>query len=101
MLLIVRLLRQLRSKGDYPEPATILQNTLESAELTVEPAPMLCVLFLAAQMQAMSASDGREDPARWILHTMEVAAGALILQTVLTLLLPVVIGRAADVDEDA
>jgi len=100
MLLITRLLCQLRRKGQNSEPSGVFLNTLESAELTVEFAPMLCVLFLAAQMQAMHASGGHEDPPAWILRCMEVATGVLLLQTLLTVLLPVIMGKAAVVDED-
>merc|ERR1719359_772465 len=99
-LLMVRLLAQLRRIRGSSEPSGVVQNTLESAELTVEFAPMLCVLFLAAQMQAIHASDGREDPPAWILRCMEVATAVLLLQTLLTVLLPVIMGKPAEVDED-
>jgi hypothetical protein len=101
VLMIARLVGQLRRfRGDEQEPG-IFQETFQRAELTVEFAPMLCVLFLAAQMQAIQTSHGREDPPSWIRRSMEVASIALVLQTLLTVLLPTVMGKPAEVDEDA
>jgi hypothetical protein len=99
-LVIVRMWFQLRRIRGSSEPPGVLQNTFESAELAMEFAPMLCVLFLAAQMQALAASEGHDDPPTWILRCMEVATTALLLQTLLAVLLPVVMGKSAEVDED-
>lgn len=60
---------------------------------------MLCVLFLAAQMQAMHASEGREDPSAWIRRCMEAATAALLVQMLLTVLLPLIMGKAVEVDD--
>jgi len=99
LLLITRVLAQLRSMKGSSDPPSNFQSTLAAAELTVESAPMLCVLFLAAQMQAMHASDGREDPSVGIRRCMEVATAALLLQTLLTVLLPSIMGKPVEVDD--
>jgi len=64
-------------------------------------APMLGVLFLAAQMQAMHASRGREDPSRAVRACMELATGTLLLRALLAALAAFVTGTAPEADENA
>lgn len=70
-----------------------LLRILESAEGTLNFAPVLCILFLAAHLQALEASGGHSDPPTWMRRCMEVATVALIAQTVAALLVPAVTGE--------
>jgi len=79
LLSVVRLSHRLQSGPDADRSA--LLRGLEAAEAAQEFGPMLCVLFLAAQMQALHFSHGREDPAHWMLTCMKVATASLLLQT--------------------
>lgn len=82
------------SETEPAEPASDrVLRILESAEGTLNFAPVLCILFLAAQLQALEASGGRSDPPPWMRHCMVVATGALIAQTVAALLVPAVTGE--------
>lgn len=92
---ITRMARQLQGTSDEEEPSTF-HRALESAELTLHFAPMLCVLFLAAQMQAMHRSNNHEDPPLWMRSCMEAASTALIVQTLLAVLAPALAGRTED-----
>lgn len=92
---IARMVRQLQGRSDQEEPSAF-HRALESAELTLHFAPMLCVLFLAAQMQAMLRSNNHEDPPLWMCNCMEVASAALIIQTLLAVLAPLLVRRAGD-----
>lgn len=94
---IARTSRQLQGRSDE-EPSTF-HRALESAELTLHFAPMLCVLFLAVQMQAMLRSNNHEDPPLWMCNCMEAASAALIVQTLLAVLAPMLAGRAEDGEE--
>mmetsp|Transcript_10578 Transcript_10578/g.17304 ORF Transcript_10578/g.17304 Transcript_10578/m.17304 type:complete len:591 (+) Transcript_10578:158-1930(+) len=96
VLLIVRLLGQLIPRYE----GSILEGLMNKAELTLEFFPMTCVLFLAMQMQAIHASGGREEPAKWLLTCMEVATASLLLQTLLSVVLPALMVDSAAVDEE-
>mmetsp|Transcript_112460 Transcript_112460/g.195097 ORF Transcript_112460/g.195097 Transcript_112460/m.195097 type:complete len:605 (-) Transcript_112460:76-1890(-) len=99
---VVRLIEQLRNDGKSKR-SSVFEQTMLKAEMTVEFAPMLCVLFLASQMQAMHVSEGRKDPPAWMLRCMEVATVALVMQTMLTVVLPLCMDKPEklDVDPDA
>mmetsp|Transcript_28697 Transcript_28697/g.78939 ORF Transcript_28697/g.78939 Transcript_28697/m.78939 type:complete len:612 (+) Transcript_28697:106-1941(+) len=97
------LLVMLRHRERHPgagEPSS-LRRTLESTEPVLSFSPMLCVLFLAAQMQAMHLSRGHDDPAPWVRACMQVASGTLIAQLALAIAVPLLTGAALDADEDA
>lgn len=66
--------------------ATAIMN---GAASTVELAPMLAVVFLAARMRALQ-HDGQ--PQEWVDTCMFAATGAMILTTILAILVPVAMG---------
>lgn len=99
LLSACRLLEQISSGWTAERSAA--RRVLESAELTVNIAPMLCALFLAAQMQAMLLSEGRSDSPGWVLRCMEVAAITVALQTLLVVLVPAITGDVPQVCEDS
>jgi len=62
---------------------------MQAAATTVEFAPMLAILFLAARMRALQ-HDGQ--PQDWAQNCMFMATGAMCVTTLLAVLVPVVMG---------
>jgi hypothetical protein len=103
LLAVSRLFWRWRSDrgADGAMSPPIFQQALESAEVTVNVAPMMCLLFLAAQMQAMHNSNNRDDPAAWIRICMVLAVVALLLQTLLAIAVPLATGVVPEPDKEA
>lgn len=102
MYALTAVLRMTKDLGlSKHEEAGALEQTRYSAELTLNLTPMLCVLFLAAQMQALHISKGREDPPAWILLCMQAATAAVVAQTLLVMLTAAITRRPPEFDEDA
>merc|ERR1719253_1335397 len=64
-------------------------NVMNAAANTVEFAPMLAIVFLAARMRALQ-HDGQ--PQAWAQSCMFYATYAMCLTTILAVLVPVVMG---------
>jgi len=67
---------------------------------TVTYAPMLCVLFLGARMRALQVTQGEGDPQDYARYAMQSCTWALLFQTVLVLVIPVLTGEVVETDED-
>mmetsp|Transcript_85096 Transcript_85096/g.150492 ORF Transcript_85096/g.150492 Transcript_85096/m.150492 type:complete len:551 (-) Transcript_85096:35-1687(-) len=85
------------SEGD--EQPTVLRRTLEAAEPTLNFAPMLCVLFLACQMQEVRSYGGHEEIPHSVSTCIQFATLALLLQVSTAVLAPVMTGVASTSDE--
>lgn len=64
-------------------------NVMNAAASTVEFAPMLAILFLAARMRALQ-HDGQ--PQAWAQNCMYAATAAMCMTTVLAIVVPLVLG---------
>lgn len=91
---------RIRDSLDSEREPTVFRRVLEGAELMLNCAPMLCILFLAAQIQAVHVSGGRDDPPEWILSCMQVATAAYLAQTLLCVAVPAITGDVPVVDAD-
>mmetsp|Transcript_119007 Transcript_119007/g.210398 ORF Transcript_119007/g.210398 Transcript_119007/m.210398 type:complete len:990 (-) Transcript_119007:59-3028(-) len=65
--------------------ATKTEKALSAAFDTVYYAPMLCVLFLGAQLRALQITAGKGGPQDWAEVAMEASAWCLLVQTLLVL----------------
>merc|ERR1719335_285246 len=77
---------------------------LEAACTTVNYAPMLSVLFLGTRMRALQLSGGDPDahdlPQPWVKMAMQSCAWSVLVQTVMVVAVPLVMGAPAKVSED-
>jgi len=71
-------------------------GVMEGAATTVEFAPMLAILFLAARMRALQ-HDGQ--PQVWAQQCMFAATGSMCMTTLLAVAIPVLMGGEMKVDE--
>merc|ERR1719265_1409214 len=74
-----------RTLGHIRRGRTPLENVLELATGTVNYAPMLCVLFLAARMRALQITRGEGDPQDWVRDAMQCCAYSILIQMILVL----------------
>jgi hypothetical protein len=77
---------------------------LEAACSTVNYAPMLSVLFLGTRMRALQLSGGDPDahdlPQPWVKMAMQACAWAVLVQTLMVVAVPIVMGGEPKVSED-
>jgi len=80
------------------------QEVLQAAALTVNYAPMLCVLFLGTRMRALQITQGEPDkydlPQPWVKFAMQMCAWSVVIQTLMVLFTPILTGGKPKVDED-
>jgi hypothetical protein len=81
------------------------QKVFEAASTTVNSAPMLCVLFLAARMRAIQLTQGETEkyhlPQPWVQKAMYIASYCVMAQLGLVLIVPILTcGAGVDTDED-
>jgi hypothetical protein len=80
------------------------QEVLQAAALTVNYAPMLCVLFLGTRMRALQLTGGQPEkynlPQPWVKFAMQLCAWSVVVQTLMVLFMPIWTGKKAKVDED-
>mmetsp|Transcript_68192 Transcript_68192/g.197505 ORF Transcript_68192/g.197505 Transcript_68192/m.197505 type:complete len:798 (+) Transcript_68192:1-2394(+) len=79
---------------------TTAELALQGACETVFHAPMLCVLFLGAQLRAGQISQGRRGPPLVAEMGMEVCVWSLVVQTLLVLALPGFAGKTVGRGEE-
>jgi hypothetical protein len=99
-LAVVRTYNELNNKAPLAQAASILN----AAATTVNYAPMLSVLFLGTRMRALQLSGGEPDahnlPQPFVKMAMQSCAWSVLVQTVMVVLIPVVLGGEPKVDED-
>merc|ERR1719199_2369003 len=80
------------------------QEVLQAAALTVNYAPMLCVLFLGTRMRALQITGGDPEkydlPQWWVKFAMQLCAWSVVIQTLMVLFMPIVVGGKPKVAED-
>jgi len=85
-------------------PLTKAPKILEAACTTVNYAPMLSVLFLGTRMRALQLSGGDPDahdlPQPWVKMAMQACAWAVLVQTLMVVAVPLVMGGEPKVSED-
>jgi len=85
-------------------PYASAQESLQAAALTVNYAPMLCVLFIGTRMRALQLSQGDPEaydlPQPWVKFAMHCASWSVVVQTLMVLFIPLVFGNKATVDSD-
>jgi hypothetical protein len=89
-----------RTIGGYPSA----QETLLAACGTVNYAPMLSVLFIGTRMRAIQLSEGNPDnydlPQPYVKMAMQSCAWAVLVQTLIVLVLPIVLGETPKTGSD-
>jgi len=77
---------------------------LVAATGSVAYAPMLSVLFLGVRMRALQLTQGKPDeydlPQPWVKMAMQSCAWAVLIQTIMVLAMPLVLGSPPTVKED-
>merc|ERR1719498_2368918 len=83
---------------------TTAPKILEAACSTVNYAPMLSVLFLGTRMRALQLSGGDPDaydlPQVWVKNAMQACSWSVLVQTLMVVLIPLVMGGEPKVTED-
>jgi hypothetical protein len=99
-LAIVRTYNELNPASKMTSAASILDLCCT----TVNYAPMLSVLFLGTRMRALQLSGGEPDkhdlPQPWVKMAMQSCAWSVLVQTLMVLLVPIVMGGSPEVGED-
>jgi len=85
-------------------PQRNLAAILSAASATVNFAPMLSVLFLGTRMRALQLSEGDPDaydlPQPYVKMAMQSCAWAVLAQTIIVIVLPVLLGGPPKVSKD-
>lgn len=81
-------------------PDTLCESALRTASETVFYAPMLCVLFLGAQLRSEQISQGQRGPPGAAELGMQACAWSVFAQTLLVLAIPAFTGEGAIIGED-
>jgi hypothetical protein len=99
-LAIVRTYNELNNTA----PLTFAPKILEAACTTVNYAPMLSVLFLGTRMRALQLSGGDPDahdlPQPWVKMAMQSCAWSVLVQTLMVVAVPLMMGGEPKVSED-
>jgi hypothetical protein len=99
-LAIVRTYNEL----NHAAPLTTSLKILEGGCTTVNYAPMLSVLFLGVRMRAVQLSGGEPDehnlPQPFVKNAMQSCAWSVLVQTIMVISIPLVLGGEPKVSED-
>merc|ERR1719377_118931 len=89
---------------NHTAPLKSAQSILNGAATTVNYAPMLSVLFLGTRMRALQLSGGDPDdhdlPQGWVKMAMQSCAWSVLVQTLMVVAIPLVMGGEPKVGED-
>jgi len=103
-LAVVRTMNDLSAPVNGKKPYAFAQSVMHAASLTVNYAPMLSVLFLGTRMRALQLSGGDPDkydlPQPWVKMAMQFCAWSVVVQTLMVLIVPLVLGGEPKVEED-
>jgi hypothetical protein len=77
-----------------------VENIVEQATNTVSFAPMLCILFIGTRMRALSISKGHGAPPPWVQTGMMCCCYAILVQALLVLCVPLLLGEKETEDGD-
>jgi hypothetical protein len=80
---------------------SVTQTALKHASETVFYAPMACLLFVAFRMRVLQLTKGQGNPQEWVQMSMQGVAYAILANTIMVLLIPVVTTtKAEDIELD-
>ncbi len=96
----MRTYNELNNQAQLKQAASILN----AAATTVNYAPMLSVLFLGTRMRALQLSGGQPDehnlPQPFVKMAMQSCAWSVLVQTLMVVAIPLVLGGEPKVDKD-
>jgi len=99
-LAVVRTYNELNHTAPQKQAASILNSCCT----TVNYAPMLSVLFLGTRMRAIQLSGGKPDehnlPQDWVKMCMQACSWSVLIQTLMVLCIPILLGGEPQVSED-
>merc|ERR1719301_378079 len=75
-------------------------EALEQATLTVNYAPMLAILFLAARIRVLWLTQLKGNPPIWMQQWMYAATYSVLAMTLVALVVPLLTGEKAKIDEE-
>lgn len=78
----------------------ILRDTFVAAGVSLGLAPLLSILFVATRMRALQITQQQGAPPGWAQDCMLIAVFATGVQAVCSLVMPIFIGKATEVDAD-
>jgi len=81
------------------QKTTKFESVMEQAAFTVNMAPMLCILFLGARMRALQMDPINGAPQRWAQNCFYMCTYALMANTLLAILVPLVMNGEAKFDD--
>merc|ERR1719409_1961463 len=81
------------------QKTTKFEAVMEQAAHTVTMGPMLCILFLGARMRALQMDPINGSPQRWAQNCFYMCAYALLVNTLLAILVPLVMNGEAKFDD--
>jgi len=76
------------------------QDTFVAAGISMNFAPLLCILFVATRMRALQITQQMGAPPGWAQDCMILCVFATFIQAVCCLVMPIFVGTAAHVDDD-
>lgn len=76
------------------------KSTALSAGVCVNITPLLSILFVACRMRSLQLTNQTGNPHWWAQDSMKVSVGAVLLQVMCCILLPIFTGAATSVDSD-
>lgn len=90
-LMVVKGISLFQGRASSPSP---VERLLQAATMTVNLAPMLCVLFLGTRMRAIQLSGGNTEkyklPQWWVQMAMQICSWSVLGQLIMVLVTPVV-----------
>merc|ERR1719487_2534413 len=77
---------------------SLFDETMQTATLSMFFAPMLAILFIGARMRALQMDPVNGAPQKWAQNCFFMCTYALLVQTCLTIAIPIVLGGTATTD---
>jgi len=79
---------------------TLLRDTFVSAGISLNIAPLLCILFVATRMRALQITQQKGAPPGWAQDCMLIAVFCTGVQSLCCVVMPIFVGSACKFDED-
>merc|ERR1711907_710254 len=77
-----------------------LTELMEDAKATIAFCPMLAILFVGTRMRALLITNNKGAPQGWVQDGMYMATWAVLIQFLMCMVVPLVTGSPAKLDED-
>merc|ERR1719271_262397 len=82
------------------QDTTLLKQTMDCCKGTIAFCPMLAILFVGCRMRALLITDNKGAPQGWAQDGMYMATWAVLIQFLMTLIVPLAFGSGREVDND-